>query len=124
MNTLEPWGKKPTGSRPNTFGSIGARNSQQPHHNFWGDIDGDGKETVWDDVLGDGLLGDALEAQERARRGLPPELEDEFLIGRRYSNQRPAASGSSSAAGVLIGVLFVLGLFACMCYMSAMGLGY
>jgi hypothetical protein len=86
-------------------------------------MDGDGKDTSWDDVLGDGLLGDALDAQERARRGLPPEPEDEFLIGRRRSTQRQAATGSSSAAGVLLGVLFVLGLFACMCYMSAMGLG-
>ncbi len=57
-------------------GSIG----QKPYHNFWGDMDGDDQETEWHDVLGDGLLADVMEAQDRANRGLPSEPEDEFLI--------------------------------------------
>ncbi len=43
-------------------------------------MDGDGKETQWDDVLGDALLADVMGAQDLANRGLPPEPEDEFLI--------------------------------------------
>lgn len=78
-----PWGPKHT--NPYDFGKPPEPQTVKPHRNFWGDMDGDGKETAWDDVLGDGLLMDAMEAQRRAQRGEPEELEDEFLIGPRLS---------------------------------------
>ena len=111
------WGhtpdKKGTGSR------WGGSWESKPKRNFWGDLDGDGKETAWDDVLGDGLLMDALAAQERKQREDPPEPEDEWLIGPRYSAPaRPTrASGSGvadSAAGV-VGALVLLGMAVAAC---------
>jgi hypothetical protein len=74
--------------------------------NFWGDMDGDGKQTPWDDMLGDMILHDALQAQERARRNLPPEDGDEELLGYRRSG--PYASYPSGGVNpTLVGFLFV-----------------
>ena len=96
---------------------------QKPYHSFWGDIDDDGKETKWDDVLGDGLLGDVLLAQDRANRGLPPEPEDEMLIGRRRASQSLRPANSADAAWVVVAVMSAVTVTACLCYMTAMGLG-
>jgi hypothetical protein len=86
----------------------------KPKRNFWGDLDGDGKETAWDDVLGDGLLMDALAAQQREQRGDPPEPEDEWLIGRRYtpptSTARASGPGAAGSASGVAGALLLLGL--------------
>jgi hypothetical protein len=83
---------------------------------------GDGKETEWDDVLGDGLLGDVMLAQDNANRGLLPESEDKMLIGRCGANYnyRPRPAISTDGAWGVIVVLLGLGLMACLCYMSMM----
>ncbi len=72
MNSIGPWGKKPTSGHGATFGgysrlpsltntnALNQHLGQTPRHSFWGDMDGYGNETQWDDVLSDGLLADAL----------------------------------------------------------------
>ncbi|MEP7359355.1 MAG: hypothetical protein ABI847_19035 [Anaerolineales bacterium] len=112
---------KPAVNPPGAFRSFGATSAPKPKRNFWGDMDDDGKETSWDDMLGDGLLGDAMLAQQRAQQGQPAEPEDEFLIGRRPTAQRRPAAGAASAPVAFFAVLFGLGLAAFICYSSLLG---
>jgi hypothetical protein len=96
--------------------------------NFWGDLDGDGQQTPWDDTLGDLILYDIYQAQERARRGEPPEPEDEDLLGdpvtvpqgyrRRGSYRSSGQAGNSSLSQpmalflmLLVGACFFLVLW-------------
>jgi hypothetical protein len=108
------WGRPAdqSGDKSTWGGFVGAH----PKRNFWGDIDGDGRETAWDDVLGDGLLGDAMAAQERERRGEPPLPEDEWLIGRRHVPPARKVAGSTASDTREIGLaLLVVGLALGLC---------
>jgi hypothetical protein len=97
------------------FGSFGATGVQQSCQNFWADIEGKGKEADWGDLIDDGLLMHAMQAQVRAQRGDPPQPEDEFLFGRQRANPSPSPASSADLAWVVAVVLFGLTVTACMC---------
>lgn len=120
---MDPWNSWDlpggTDSGPGSAGWPAAR----PQRNFWGDLDGDGRETRWDDVLGDAILSDALAAYERRRRGLPPDPEDEELIGPAdfAPARRRAATGGTEAGAVVVALVFAgLGLAWCACLASTL----
>ena len=94
--------------------------SRKPQSNFWGDVDGDGKETAWDDMLGDGLLEQAAGAEHRAWRGLPPEPDDEYFVDRRAIQFNQSTSADSSPASVLRGLMMLafLALFLLMLFIG------
>jgi hypothetical protein len=109
MDNWSPWSPAP-GGEP---GPGSDWHAPRPERNFWGDIDGDGRETRWDDVLGDAIMADALAAQERRRRGLPPEPDDEDLIG-PAEPYRPASRAGDGGATVAWLVLAALALCGCL----------
>jgi hypothetical protein len=86
-------------------------------------MDGDGRETKWDDVLGDALLGDALLADEKRRRGLPLTEEEEELLGMppRWARHSGGSSGLDSSSCLVALIFAGLFFFGMLCLLSLGG---